>query len=105
MLMDQRMPHGAPLTFFGHRAWTALSAAEMAVKYDALIMPGYGLRSGPRGTDFEYVFEPAIPHGDPVTMTQAINDSLERQVRAHMDQWLWLHRRWRDVPRPPSESA
>ena len=102
MLMDQRMPHGAPLTFFGHRAWTALSAAEMAVKYDAMIMPGYGLRSGPQGTDFEYVFEPAIPHGDPAEMTQAINDSLERQVRAHMDQWLWLHRRWRDVTPHPA---
>ena len=27
-------------------------------------------------------------------MTQALNDSLEAQVRAHMDQWFWIHRRW-----------
>ena len=103
MLIDQRMVHGVPLRFFGHPAWTALSAAELALKYGALVVPGYGLRTGPRGLDFEVILEPPIPHGDPAEMTQALNDSLERQVRAHMDQWLWLHRRWKPVE--PAEAA
>ena len=34
---------------------------------------------------------------DAETMTQALNDHLEVQVRAHMEQWLWVHRRWKDV--------
>ncbi|MGY6411425.1 MAG: lysophospholipid acyltransferase family protein [Alkalilacustris sp.] len=103
LLIDQRMAHGVPLRFFGHPAWTALSAAEMAVKYDALILPMYGRRLAD-GISFELVVEAPIPHGDPARMTQALNDSLERMVRADMDQWLWFHRRWRD-PRGPRQQG
>ena len=39
--------------------------------------------------------EAPIPPGDPVEMTQAINDNLEGWVRRHMDQWFWIHRRWK----------
>lgn len=95
LLIDQRMGNGVPLTFFGRPAWTALSAAEMALKYDALILPAYGRRIND-GMDFELVLEAPIAHGDPARMTQALNDSLERMVRADMEQWLWFHRRWRD---------
>jgi KDO2-lipid IV(A) lauroyltransferase len=28
-------------------------------------------------------------------MTQALNDSLEALVRGNLDQWLWIHRRWK----------
>ena len=38
----------------------------------------------------------SIAHSDPVTMTQQINDRLEAQVRQHMEQWFWIHRRWKD---------
>ncbi|MGR3586573.1 MAG: LpxL/LpxP family acyltransferase, partial [Pseudooceanicola nanhaiensis] len=38
-----------------------------------------------------------IPPGEPAEMMQALNDSLEARVRAHPDQWLWIHRRWRAV--------
>lgn len=96
MLIDQRMRHGAPLSFFGHTALTALSAAELALKYDALVVPVYGRRRAD-GLSFELIVEPPIPHGAPEVMTQALNDSLERQVRDHMDQWLWLHDRWKPV--------
>lgn len=95
LLIDQRMAHGAPLRFFGHTAWTALSAAEMAVKYNALILPAYGRRLADP-TSFELVLEAPLTHGDPTAMTQALNDSLERMVRSDMGQWLWFHRRWRD---------
>jgi KDO2-lipid IV(A) lauroyltransferase len=94
ILIDQHMAHGAPLQFFGRRALTALSAAEMALKYDALVVPVYGRRL-PDGLNFELIFEAPIPHSTPEIMTQALNDSLEAQVRADMKQWLWIHRRWR----------
>ena len=94
LLIDQHMRHGARLSFFGHEAMTALSAAEMALKYDALLIPIYAIRLA-NGLDFQVTVEQPIPHGSPETMTQALNDSLEALVRQHLDQWLWIHRRWK----------
>ncbi len=94
LLNDQRIGHGARLTFFGRPAKTALSAAELALKYNCLLVPVYGIRQ-PDGISFDLLIEPPIPHSTPEIMTQALNDSLEAQVRAHMDQWFWVHRRWR----------
>lgn len=94
MLIDQHKESGAVLRFLGHPAKTATSAAEMAIKYDALLLPFYGVRQ-PDGLSFELVIEGPIPPGTPEEMTQALNDSLERQVRAHIGQWFWITRRWR----------
>lgn len=94
LLIDQHMSAGAPLTFFGHTAYTALSAAELALRYDALLMPCYAVRQSD-GLSFEVVIEAPVAHNTPEEMTQALNDSLEAQVRAHMAQWLWVHRRWK----------
>ncbi len=94
LVMDQHMNHGEPVTFFGKRAYTATSAADLALKYDAEIIPVYGVRR-PDGLNFDIVVEAPIPRSDPITMTQAINDSLEALVRRHMEQWFWIHRRWK----------
>lgn len=94
ILIDQHMPKGADLTFFGQPARTALSAAEMALKYDLLLVPVYAIRQ-PDGLSFAIEVEPPIAHGPPEAMTQALNDSLEAQVRRHPGQWFWIHRRWR----------
>ncbi|MDH5530292.1 MAG: lysophospholipid acyltransferase family protein [Paracoccaceae bacterium] len=94
LLMDQHMAHGAEVTFFGETARTATSAADLALKYGADLIPVYGIRQ-PDGLSFRIVAEAPIAHSDPVTMTQAINDSLEALVRQHMEQWFWIHRRWK----------
>jgi KDO2-lipid IV(A) lauroyltransferase len=93
VVLDQAMGDGAMLRFFGQPALTSLSPAEMALRYDALILPTYGIRRPDGG--FDMIVEAPIPHSTAEQMTQALNDSLEAQVRAHMDQWLWTHRRWK----------
>lgn len=98
MLVDQHMVHGEELTFFGQGALTALSAAELALKYDALLVPTYAVRKAD-GLSFDIIVEPPIPHGSPEAMTQALNDSLERLVRQHLEQWFWIHRRWKGAGR------
>lgn len=103
ILVDQRIAGGAPLRFFGAEARTALSAAELALKMDAPLVPGYAIRQ-PDGLSFRLVAEAPVARGTAEDMTQALNDSLEAQVRTHMDQWLWTHRRWR-VPRQRSRAA
>lgn len=94
LLIDQHMSRGARLSFFGQPANTAVSAAQMALKYDALLLPIYAVRQ-PDGLGFAIVVEAPVPHSDEETMTQALNDSLEAQVRRHPEQWLWTHRRWK----------
>jgi KDO2-lipid IV(A) lauroyltransferase len=60
-----------------------------------LLFPVYGIRQ-PDGLSYVIEVEAQVPASDAVTMTQALNDSLEAQVRAHPEQWLWTHRRWKD---------
>lgn len=95
LLIDQHMGAGAPLKFFDHTASTALSAADMALRYDALLIPAYAIRR-PDGINFDVIAEAPIPHTTPEEMTQRLNDSLEARVRENMEQWLWIHRRWKE---------
>jgi KDO2-lipid IV(A) lauroyltransferase len=94
VLFDQRIVQGEQLDFLGHPALTALSAAELALKYGALLVPVFGLRQ-PDGLSFEIATEAPIPHTDARTMMQAVTDSLGDQVRAHPEQYFWIHRRWK----------
>lgn len=95
LVADHYMAHGQLIEFLGRPARTALSAAEMALKYDALLIPVYGVRT-PDGHSFSVIVEAPVPHGDAVTMTLALNRSLEALVRQYPDQWMWSHRRWKD---------
>jgi KDO2-lipid IV(A) lauroyltransferase len=94
ILIDQHMSKGARLTFFGQPAHTALSAAQLALKYDAVLIPCYAIRE-PDGLSFRIEMEAPIANASAEAMTQALNDSLEARVRDNMDQWLWVHRRWK----------
>ena len=94
ILPDQRMKTGVALNFFGQPALTALSAADMALKYKALLIPTYAIRQ-PDGLTFRIVVDAPIPVGTPEEMSQALNDNLERLVRRYPDQWFWIHRRWK----------
>ncbi|MDZ7711101.1 MAG: lysophospholipid acyltransferase family protein [Roseovarius sp.] len=99
ILTDLNAHDGVPLSFFGKPALSPLATAELALKFDAPLVPVWGIRSE-NGLDFEIIVEEPVPMSDPVTMTQEVNDRLERQVREHMDQWLWIHRRWKDGTGP-----
>ena len=100
LLFDQHVARGAVLPFLGQPARTALSAAELALRYDALLIPFYGTRN-PDGLSFTIEMEAPVPHSDPETMTRALNASLEARVRRHPGQWLWVHRRWKVGGRKP----
>jgi KDO2-lipid IV(A) lauroyltransferase len=94
MVVDVYAKHAPELDFMGQPAPTALSAAEMALKYDAPLVPVYGIRQ-PDGLSFRVLAEAPIPPSDPGTMTQALNHSLAELVRRHPEQWFWIHRRWK----------
>ncbi len=102
LLMDQKMNDGIEATLFGRPAMTAPALAALALRYRCTVIPGHVQRIGP--ARFRLVCEPpmALPdtgdrRQDIQLLTQAVNDHLERWIRARPESWLWMHRRW---PKP-----
>ena len=99
ILMDQYAgKRGAPLTFFGRPAKTYTTAARLAMRTGCPIVVGSFVRVAP----YRYRL---VASGDPIVLTKAddrnaatqlLNNRLEAAIREYPDQYLWLHRRWRD---------
>lgn len=94
ILTDLYVSEGVTLDFFGQKARKSLVTAELALKFNAALIPVYGLRE-PDGLNFRIVAQGEIPPLDAKAMTQAVNDGLEHLVRNNLEQWLWIHRRWK----------
>lgn len=94
LLFDQHVHYAPILDFVGEPARTAPSAAELALRYNALLIPFYSTRM-PDGVSFDCELEAPVAHGDALEMTQQLNDSLSARIKAHPEQWFWVHRRWR----------
>ncbi|MGB7243128.1 MAG: lauroyl acyltransferase [Sulfitobacter sp.] len=94
LLFDQHVFGAQAIDFMGQPANTALSAAELALRYNALLIPFYGIRQ-PDGLSFETVLEAPVPHSDALTMTKAMTASLGARITHDPTQWFWVHRRWR----------
>ncbi|MFN3277238.1 MAG: lysophospholipid acyltransferase family protein [Paracoccus hibiscisoli] len=91
---DQFDREGAELRFFDLPTRTVLTPAELARRYDALLVPICGIRQ-PDGLSFRVHVGDPVAQDEPRVMMQALNDDLEMLVRRHMDQWFWVHRRWK----------
>ena len=99
MLMDQKMNDGIPARLFGREAMTAPALAALALRFRCPVIPGHVERIGP--ARFRLVCEAPMElpssgdrQADIAAVTQAVNDWLERWIRARPEEWLWLHRRW-----------
>ena len=101
MLVDQYATQGVPVTFFGRRTRANAMIARLARHVDC---PIHGIRVVRYpGDRFQLKLTEAIdPPRDAdgkinIERTmQVITDVVEGWVREHPEQWLWLHRRWRD---------
>jgi len=98
-LTDQKMNDGIEARFFGLPAMTASAPAAMALRARCPIIPGHVQRIGP--ARFRIVCERPLDlpdsgdrQADILAVTQAVNDHLERWIRARPESWLWMHRRW-----------
>jgi len=94
ILSDIALTQAPVLSFFGKPAHTPLSAAEWALKYNADLIPVFGIRE-PDGLSFRIHVSEPIPHSAAEQMMQAYNDEVERITRAYPDQWFWIHKRWK----------
>lgn len=104
-VQDQFMgpPIGGRTTFFGKETGSALGLAVMAQKSRVPIIPIFTYREN-RDSGFKHIIEVGdeIPWEEKETseqtllfMTQKFNDVIEKMIRLHPDQWMWVHRRWK----------
>ncbi|MBL9073262.1 lauroyl acyltransferase [Tabrizicola sp.] len=94
LLFDQDVPGAPAMPFLGHPARTALSAAELALRLKADLIPFFAIRQTD-GLDFRVTLDTPVPHTDPETMMRQVTQALERRVIAYPGQWFWIHRRWK----------
>ena len=94
--------------FFGIQAATTTGAARLALRTGAAVLPSY-MYWDERLRKHRLRFEPAVPlartgdeQADIRENTARFTYALEQFVRAHPEQWLWMHKRWKN--RPPGEA-
>ena len=100
ILIDQNTSaaEGAFIDFFGTKACAGLAFAKIAARTGATVIPGFALWSEAEKKYVLRFYPPVEIGGDAVQDTQRIHSVLERVIREHPEQWLWIHRRWKTRP-------
>ena len=101
MLVDQKMNDGISVPFMGREAMTAPALAQLALKFDCVVLPVWVERRG--GAYYRLTIEPPVElvrtgdrHADIRATMARVNARMEAWIRKRPGQWLWLHRRWPD---------
>ncbi len=101
MLVDQKMNDGIAVPFLGRDAMTAPALAQLALKFDCVVLPAWIERVG--GAYFRATVDEPLEfprtgdrHADIRALMTAVNARMEAWIRNCPGQWLWLHRRWPD---------
>ena len=111
ILMDTNMtpPQGVFVDFFGIPACTASGLARIALRTDAVVVPGFTIWDTVL-RKYRLRFDPAVElirtgndEADAIANTALFTKIIEGYVRRYPDQWLWVHRRWKTRPegQPP----
>jgi KDO2-lipid IV(A) lauroyltransferase len=100
-LIDQKMNDGVEVPFFGHPAMTASAIVDLAVRFQLPIIPAQCIRE--QNGSFRLIMHEAliIEAGElddtkRVAVLMQLHALFENWIRAHPEQWLWLHRRWKN---------
>jgi KDO2-lipid IV(A) lauroyltransferase len=104
ILIDQHLhtSEAVYVDFFGRPAATTSIVGSLVHRTGAAAVPVFGLPLP--GGRYKFVYGAPVP--PPVDdspqaildFTQRCTDVIEEYVRRYPDLWLWMHRRWRDVP-------
>jgi KDO2-lipid IV(A) lauroyltransferase len=106
LLLDQdAQQHGVFVDFFGRPASTAQGAATLARMKGAPILPAF-ITSNGDGTHTILLSPPVWVtktedrDADVLKTTQELTTIIETHIRAHPQEWFWLHNRWKTAPLP-----
>lgn len=104
-VLDQYMgkPYGIETTFFGKKTGSAYGLALFYQKTPAPIITIYSYQGADQ--KIHICFEPALKvdhllgaevSQNNLLLTQAFCDKIEEIVKKHPQEWMWLHRRWKE---------
>ena len=101
MLVDQHRKPGARVNFFGRPCWANVAIARLARQYECPVHGARVIRLPKHRFRIELTRALELPRDaeglvDIDRTMQKITSIIEGWVREHPEQWLWLHRRWRD---------
>jgi Kdo2-lipid IVA lauroyltransferase/acyltransferase len=103
------LDEGVFVNFFGCPASTTSGLARIALHTDAAVVPGF-LCWDEKAGKYRLQFAPALELARSGNADEDIRENtarftrvIEDYVRAHPDQWLWVHKRWKT--RPPREKS
>jgi KDO2-lipid IV(A) lauroyltransferase len=105
VLIDQNtsLQEGVFVDFFGTPACANTAFVKIAARTGAAVILGYAVWSESEGI-YVLTFHPPLEiSGDAIEDTRRLHALLERVIREHPGQWLWIHRRWKT--RPPGEPS
>ncbi len=94
IMVDQAISDGHYYDFLGKPAKTTHAVANLALRYDALLIPAYAIRNN-QGNPIEVIIESPIALTTPKRMTMMVNNSLTERIREHPTHWYWVHDRWK----------
>jgi Kdo2-lipid IVA lauroyltransferase/acyltransferase len=100
-LVDQNIRlKGIEVPFFGHPAHTPTGFIEIALKTEAVILPIFCRRVGYRHFKVDIGSSVDVPEGSDEERirycTAAVTSSIENVIRQSPQQWVWMHRRWKN---------
>jgi KDO2-lipid IV(A) lauroyltransferase len=100
LMIDQRLSSSIRVPFFNQPATTTTAPAQLAIKYDALLIPVFLKRL--EKTNFQFfIEEPLIINRtndydkDIFNITQSMNKKIEEFIKRDPAHWLWSHDRWK----------
>lgn len=101
-----RPPMGLPVVFFKTRVDTLSVVGPLARRTGAAVLPLHTFRAadGTTVARIEPEFDLGAHPEDAADATQRVASRVELWVRENPDQWLWLHRRFKNLPVPQGAS-
>jgi len=90
--------------FFGVDAATSFTAAKLALRTGAQVLPVFAPWDKARRKFILKIDRPVTIEAsqneaqNTINLTQAMTKVVEDYVRRYPDQWLWIHRRWKTRP-------